>query len=78
MTVDQKVVPEHEQAEQPVSTATVVGYAVVGVVLVGWFLFGLAGVQQGFVDSVGEVGRHRRSRCCCSWRSIGSVRRNRR
>ncbi|GIJ30705.1 hypothetical protein Vqi01_58670 [Micromonospora qiuiae] len=54
MTVDQDVVPEHEQAE-PVSTATVIGYTVFGFLLAGWFLFIWLVVQKGFVDSVGEV-----------------------
>ncbi|MEV4713432.1 hypothetical protein [Micromonospora sp. NPDC049374] len=57
MTVDQEVVPERKQAEpsEPVSTATVVAYAIVGVVLFGWFLFGWLVLQQGFIDSVGEA-----------------------
>ncbi|MEV2236668.1 hypothetical protein [Micromonospora sp. NPDC049891] len=57
MTVDQEVVPKREQAEatEPVSTATVIAYAIVGVVLFGWFLFGWLVLQQGFIDSVGEA-----------------------
>lgn len=38
----------------PVSRATVVGYALVAVGLLGWFLFGWLVERQGFVNSVGE------------------------
>ncbi|MBX7269416.1 hypothetical protein KIF24_27635 [Micromonospora sp. Llam7] len=57
MTVEQEVISERERAgsPEPVSTATVVAYAVVGVILFGWFLFGWLVLQQGFVDSVGEA-----------------------
>ncbi|MDG4795779.1 hypothetical protein [Micromonospora sp. WMMD1082] len=57
MTVDRNVIPEREQAgaSQPVTTATVVAYAILGVVLFGWFLFGWLVLQQGFIDSVGEA-----------------------
>ncbi|WBB65332.1 hypothetical protein [Micromonospora sp. WMMD812] len=55
MTVDREVVPEHEQTPAgEVSTATVIAYAVAGVILLGWFLFGWLVLRQGFVDSVGE------------------------
>ena len=40
--------------DAPVSRATVIGYAVVAVGLVGWFLFGWLVERQGFVNSVGE------------------------
>ncbi|GGM33437.1 hypothetical protein GCM10011608_17390 [Micromonospora sonchi] len=76
MTVDQEVVPEHEQAE-PVSTATVVGYAIFGVVLAGWFLFIWLVVQKGFVDSVGEVAGIGFGLLLLV-AIVGSVRRNRR
>jgi hypothetical protein len=57
MTIGQEVTPEREQAESsgPVSTATVVAYAILGVALFGWFLFGWLVLQQGFIDSVGEA-----------------------
>ncbi|BCJ58915.1 hypothetical protein [Micromonospora endophytica] len=54
MSVDQEVLTEREQAE-PVSTATVIAYAIFGVLLTSWFLFIWLVVQKGFVDSVGEV-----------------------
>ncbi len=38
----------------PVSRATVVGYASVAVLLVGWFLFGALVLRQGVVASAGE------------------------
>ncbi|MFJ8686420.1 hypothetical protein [Micromonospora wenchangensis] len=38
-----------------VSTATMVGYAVAGIAVVGWFLFGWLVQRQGFIDSVGEA-----------------------
>jgi hypothetical protein len=37
-----------------VSAATVAWYALLGVVLTGWFLFGWLVQDQGLVDSVGE------------------------
>jgi hypothetical protein len=40
--------------DAPVSRATVIGYAVVAVGLVSWFLFGWLVERQGFVNSVGE------------------------
>jgi hypothetical protein len=57
MTVEQEVIAEREHAEaaEPVSTATVIAYAILGVVLFGWFLFGWLVLQQGFIDSVGEA-----------------------
>ncbi|MEU8296303.1 hypothetical protein AB0C04_03315 [Micromonospora sp. NPDC048909] len=56
MTVDRDVVPEHDRAPAgEVSTATLVAYAVAGVVLFGWFLFGWLVLRQGFVNSVGET-----------------------
>ncbi|MFI7604892.1 hypothetical protein ACIBTV_07195 [Micromonospora sp. NPDC049366] len=61
MTVDREVVPEHEQpptAQTPadrVSTATVVAYAVAGIALLGWFLWGWLVLRQGFVNSIGEA-----------------------
>ncbi|WP_420118407.1 hypothetical protein [Micromonospora sp.] len=38
-----------------VSTATMVGYSVAGIAVVGWFLFGWLVQRQGFIDSVGEA-----------------------
>jgi hypothetical protein len=37
-----------------VSRATVVGYAALGLLLIGWFLHGLFIERQGLVDSMGE------------------------
>jgi hypothetical protein len=37
-----------------VSRATVSGYVVVAILLVGWFLFGWLVTRQGFINSVGE------------------------
>ncbi|SCL24898.1 hypothetical protein GA0070616_3005 [Micromonospora nigra] len=57
MTVNQDVIPERVRSAtaEPVSTATVVAYAVAGVLLFGWFLFGWLVLQQGFVASIGEA-----------------------
>ncbi|MFI7022991.1 hypothetical protein [Micromonospora sp. NPDC049900] len=57
MTVDQEMILDREQAQsaEPVSTATVIAYSILGVALFGWFLFGWLVLQQGFVDSVGEA-----------------------
>lgn len=38
----------------PVSWATVAGYAMLGVVLFGWFLHGMFVERQGLVESMGE------------------------
>nr|WP_091653946.1 hypothetical protein [Micromonospora pallida] len=46
--------PTGSPARKPVSTATVVAYALAGTAILGWFLFGWLVLQQGFVDSVGE------------------------
>ena len=37
-----------------VSRATVVGYAALGLLLIGWFLYGLFIERQGLVESMGE------------------------
>lgn len=82
MTVDREVAREHTLERDPspaeeVSTATVVAYAVAGVVLFGWFLFGWLVLQQGFVASVGEsVGTGFALLLIVS--VIGTVRRSRR
>ncbi|MFJ8579225.1 hypothetical protein [Micromonospora sp. NPDC093277] len=55
MTVDHDVLPEDDRAPGgEVSTATLIGYAIAAVGILGWFLFGLLVQRQGFVDSVGE------------------------
>ncbi|MFI5839676.1 hypothetical protein ACIA8K_08160 [Catenuloplanes sp. NPDC051500] len=36
------------------SRATVVGYATLGLLLIGWFLYGLFIERQGLVESIGE------------------------
>ncbi|PZG15653.1 hypothetical protein C1I95_19175 [Micromonospora craterilacus] len=79
MSVDQEVIPERAQAEPaaPVSTATVVAYAAVGVLLFGWFLFGWLVLQQGFIDSVGEAAGTGFALLLLV-AIVGSVRRNRR
>ncbi|WKU03822.1 hypothetical protein [Micromonospora sp. HUAS LYJ1] len=61
MTVDHEMIAEDAaNGEQvtptdEVSTATMVGYAVAGIAVVGWFLFGWLVQRQGFIDSVGEA-----------------------
>ncbi|SCF13509.1 hypothetical protein GA0070216_105255 [Micromonospora matsumotoense] len=61
MTVDHEMIAEdasHGDRVTPtdeVSTATMVGYAVAGIAVVGWFLFGWLVQRQGFIDSVGEA-----------------------
>ncbi|MEV4760853.1 hypothetical protein AB0J86_37915 [Micromonospora sp. NPDC049559] len=54
MTVEHEPGPENGAAGAPVSRATAIGYALVAVVLFGWFLYGWLVLRQGFVDSVGE------------------------
>lgn len=56
MSVDHEVTTEDETAPGlAVTTATMVGYGLAGVVLLGWFLYGWLVQQQGFVASVGEA-----------------------
>ncbi|MBM7077949.1 hypothetical protein AB0C55_12050 [Micromonospora humida] len=61
MSVDHEMIAEDAaNGEQvtptdEVSTATMVGYAVAGIAVVGWFLFGWLVQRQGFIDSVGEA-----------------------
>ncbi|WP_229403597.1 hypothetical protein [Micromonospora okii] len=56
MSVDHEVTAEDDSAPGlAVTTATVVGYGVAAVVLVGWFLYGWLVQRQGFVASVGEA-----------------------
>jgi fermentation-respiration switch protein FrsA (DUF1100 family) len=58
MTVERELISEDESVAMvprtDVSRATIVAYAVVGVILLGWFLFGWLVLQQGFIASVGE------------------------
>ncbi|MFI9643315.1 hypothetical protein ACIG87_25240 [Micromonospora sp. NPDC051925] len=61
MTVDHEMIAEDAAngdrvtPTDEVSTATMVGYAVAGIAVVGWFLFGWLVQRQGFIDSVGEA-----------------------
>jgi hypothetical protein len=61
MSVDHEMIAEDAaNGEQvtptdEVSTATMVGYAVAGIAVVGWFLFGWLVQRQGYIDSVGEA-----------------------
>ncbi|GHJ10519.1 hypothetical protein TPA0907_48860 [Micromonospora humidisoli] len=61
MTVDHEMIAEDASngdrvtPTDEVSTATMVGYAVAGIAVVGWFLFGWLVQRQGFIDSVGEA-----------------------
>ncbi|WP_018222559.1 hypothetical protein [Salinispora pacifica] len=56
MTVDQDVMTETpRRPDPPVSAGTMVAYVAGGVLLFGWFLFGLLVQRQGLVDSVGET-----------------------
>ncbi|MFF5172829.1 hypothetical protein ACFY3U_09370 [Micromonospora sp. NPDC000089] len=57
MTVDRDTLDDAPDGSPSgaVSTATLVGYAVAGVALLGWFLFGWLVQRQGFVASVGET-----------------------
>ncbi|SCG66650.1 hypothetical protein [Micromonospora rifamycinica] len=60
MTVDHEMISEDAAngdrvPPTEVSTATMVGYAVAGTAVVGWFLFGWLVQRQGFIDSVGEA-----------------------
>ncbi|MEU1885337.1 hypothetical protein [Micromonospora sp. WMMD987] len=60
MTVDHEMISEDATngdrvPPTEVSTATMVGYAVAGIAVVGWFLFGWLVQRQGFIDSVGEA-----------------------
>ncbi|MFJ6198780.1 hypothetical protein [Micromonospora sp. NPDC092111] len=55
MITDDAIPDERAAPTDEVSTATMVGYAVAGIAVVGWFLFGWLVQRQGFVDSVGEA-----------------------
>lgn len=68
MAVDHEVLPDSDlpaaeplslrsasaAGPAPVSTATLISYAAVAVLLAGWFFFGWLVLGQGFVDSAGE------------------------
>ncbi|MEV1287807.1 hypothetical protein [Micromonospora sp. NPDC049679] len=58
MTVDSEAKharpPVPADTADPVSRATMICYAFVAALLLGWFLFGWLVLRQGFVDSVGE------------------------
>ncbi|HTF09423.1 MAG TPA: hypothetical protein VK659_14750 [Asanoa sp.] len=47
-------IDERERAVAPVSRLTVAAYALMGALLVAWFLYGWLVQRQGFVASVGE------------------------
>ncbi|ABP56379.1 hypothetical protein [Salinispora tropica] len=56
MTLDQDMMAETpRRPAPPVSAGTMVAYVAAGVLLFGWFLFGLLVQRQGLVDSVGET-----------------------
>jgi hypothetical protein len=68
MAVDREVMPDSDlpaperppgraalgRAPTRVSTAIIIWYAVVAILLAGWFFFGWLVLRQGFVDSAGE------------------------
>jgi hypothetical protein len=61
MTIDGKVPTDEDSDQQavvavpqPVSTATMIGYGLLGALLIGWFLFGALVQRQGLLDSAGE------------------------
>ncbi|MEV4620906.1 hypothetical protein AB0J74_19625 [Asanoa sp. NPDC049573] len=47
-------IDESGRAVAPVSRVTVAAYALLGVLVFGWFLYGWLVQRQGFVASVGE------------------------
>jgi len=47
-------VPAPTVEPEPVSTATALGYVILLLALVGWFLFGALVQRQGLVNSAGE------------------------
>ena len=47
-------VDESHRAVAPVSRLTVAAYALMGALLIAWFLYGWLVQRQGFVASVGE------------------------
>ncbi|SNT57618.1 hypothetical protein SAMN05421812_110168 [Asanoa hainanensis] len=49
------VVDERGRAAAPVSRLTVASYALMGVGLVAWFLYGWLVQRQGLVNSIGET-----------------------
>ncbi|MGC5032917.1 hypothetical protein [Micromonospora sp. DT229] len=79
MSVDQELIFARDKADsaEPVSTATVVAYAILGALLFGWFLYGWLVLQQGFIDSVGEAAGAG-SALLLIVAIVGSVRRSRR
>jgi hypothetical protein len=80
MTIERELITEDDPivtGARPVSRAVVAAYAVAGVVLLGWFLFGWLVLEQGFIDSVGEsVGAAFALLLAIS--IVGTVRRHRR
>ncbi|WP_422772941.1 hypothetical protein ACN28C_08255 [Plantactinospora sp. WMMC1484] len=69
--------PASEPAPPPVSRATLLAYAVVAALLVGWVLFGWLVQRQGFVNSLGE-GLGAAFTLLLIVSVVGSVRRHRR
>ncbi|MFY1673568.1 hypothetical protein ACN27G_27000 [Plantactinospora sp. WMMB334] len=83
MTVDREVRSETDPptgpdpASEPVSRATLLAYAVVAALLVGWVLFGWLVQRQGIVDSLGE-GLGAAFTLLLIVSVVGSIRRHRR
>jgi hypothetical protein len=55
MTIDHDLTTKPDSGRPaPVTTAALLGYAIAGLGLFAWFLYGWLVQRQGFVDSVGE------------------------